>query len=93
MNESEARLILERELARYRGLSYAELLSLVGHIETCERASLSGATYQIEIEVFFDDKARRTIRVLGGIDDGGLRAFIPLTDDFTRAPDDTSIGE
>lgn len=33
------------------------------------------------------------IRVIGSIDDGGWRAFRPLSDDFIRAPDGTFVGE
>jgi len=42
----------------------------------------SGTAYQIEIQFFWDDKPGGTIRVAGSIDDGGIRAFVPLTDSF-----------
>jgi hypothetical protein len=33
------------------------------------------------------------VHVLGAIDDGGLRAFVPLCDDFIMAPDGSFVGE
>jgi hypothetical protein len=93
MNEIEANTILEQELSRYRRRSYSELLSLVDDIETFERASSSGVTYQIEMQVFFDDRSTSNLRVVGAIDDGGRRAFKPMTDDFIMAPDGTFVGE
>ena len=94
MNTVEAKSLLENELSRYRKRSYAELLSLLDQPETFERVSQSGTVYQIEIEVFFDDDSQRsTLRVSGTIDDGGLRAFSPLCDDFLIAPDGSFVGE
>jgi len=31
--------------------------------------------------------------MMGGIDDGGLRAFMPLCDDFIIAPNGRFVGE
>ena len=93
MNEEEAQAILERELAGYRSRSYSELLSLIGHCETVERPSPSGVTYQVEVQVFFDDESERSLRIAGAIDDGGRRAFKPLCDDFIMAPDGSFVGE
>lgn len=93
MNEIEARSILGQELSRYRQRSYSDLLSLVDRIETLEYASPSGVTYQIEMQVFFDDQSRGTLHIIGAIDDGRWRAFKPLCDDFIMAPDGSFVGE
>ncbi len=93
MNEIEAKSILGQELSRYRRHSYSELLSLVDRSETFERASPSGVTYQIEMQVFFDDQSQRTLRVIGAIDDGGWRALKPMCDDFIIARDGSFVGE
>lgn len=93
MNQEEARTILERELGRYRRSTYPELLPLVDSSETFERRSPSGVTYQVEVQVFFDDSSRRNLRVAGAIDDGGWRAFVPLCGDFIVAPDGSFVGE
>lgn len=46
----------------------------------------SGTDYQIEIEVMWDGKGGGDLRVLGSIDDGGVRAFCPLCDSFIVTP-------
>jgi len=43
-------------------------------------------TYQVEIDVFWDDKPGGAVRVLGMIDDGGWRAFMPMCEAFGKAP-------
>jgi hypothetical protein len=93
MDKSEARSVLSRHMARYRTRSYTELAAEIGRLDVCEGAGASGATYQIEIQVLWDDKQRQNLRVLGGIDDGGLRAFLPLCEDFVMAPDGTILGD
>jgi len=70
MNEREARTILTERVASYRKMSYQELASLIdAEPETGEITGPSGELYQIEIEVFWDDKPDGNIRVLGGIDE------------------------
>jgi hypothetical protein len=93
MNETEAKSILTEELSRYRARSYQELLSLIDRSETFEQVSPSGVTYQIEVQVFFDEEARQTLRVIGTIDDGGWRALSPLSNDFIMASDGSFVGE
>jgi hypothetical protein len=93
MNEAEARLILTQELSRYREKSYQELLALIDSCETVERISPPGTTYQIQMQVVFDDEPRKTLRVIGAIDDGGWRALLPLGDSFIMAPDGLFVGE
>jgi hypothetical protein len=50
-------------------------------------------TYSLEIQFFWDAKPDGAVRVIGSIDDGGWRAFRPLSDDFIRAPDGTFAGD
>ena len=82
MDKSEAQKILGEQLARFSSRSHSELAPLVEahHVEAYEVRGESGTTYQIEIQFFWDDRPGDTIRVMGGIDDGGIRAFVPLTD-------------
>jgi hypothetical protein len=49
-----------------------------------QKVGKSGAEYQIEIQVFWDDRINGDLRVIGSIDDGKLRAFFPLTLDFIK---------
>ena len=82
MDKSEAQKILCEQLALFGSRSHSELASLVEsqHVETSEIRSASGTAYQVEIQFFWDDQPGDTIRVAGSIDDGGFRAFVPLTD-------------
>ncbi len=71
MNEIEAKAILKQHLNRYRNLSYRELLALLDENEIIEYPSAFGVTYQIDVQVFWDDKSQGNIRVVCSIDDGG----------------------
>jgi hypothetical protein len=99
MDKAEAQLVLSQELSRYRNCSYEELRSLVEqsedswHSETFGRDLPSGAKYQIEVAVFFDNKEKRNLRVRGAIDNGGWRALSPLCDDFIMSPYGSFVGE
>ena len=75
-------------------IPYVDLASLVGgEPATGEVLGEEGDRYQFEIEVVWDDKPSRDIRVIGAIDDGGIRAYFPLTNAFIMAPDGSFIGE
>lgn len=94
MNNREAREILAAEIATFRPKSYAELQAFINaEPNCCEQIGRTGAEYQIEIQVYWDDKPGGDIRVSGGIDDGGWRAFLPLTDSFIKRSDNTFVGE
>lgn len=93
MDKSEARAVMAAQLDRYRAMSYAALRELIGETDAVEAAGPSGAAYQVEIQVMWDDQPDGDLRVHAGIDDGGWRAFSPLTDDFLMAPDGTLVGE
>ena len=36
--------------------------------------------------MFWDDQEGGNMRVLGAVDDGGWRAFVPLCEDFIKTP-------
>lgn len=93
MDRAEALDVLSHEMARYRKRSYEELVALVGQVDAYEVKAESGVAYQIEIQVFWDSKKGGDLRVIGGVDDGGWRAFAPLTDDFILTADGEFIGE
>lgn len=85
-------MLLSKKIDALRGLSYDELLPFrTPRVENLE--TLSGDRYQLEVEAFWDDKPKRTLRVTVSIDDGGWRSFFPLSDDFIIAPDGTFVGE
>lgn len=93
MNKEEAQQILAEHLSIYKRRSYSDLSHLLNKQETTEVTAPSGSWYQLEFEVFWDDKPNGNLRVIGSIDDGGLRAFFPLTDDFMITPEGKFIGE
>ena len=93
MDNAEAVAVLRSHLQAYRQRSYADLVALLGKPQVAELRGLSGATYQLEVVVQWDDRPGAVLRVLGSVDDGGRRVLKPLTDDFILAPDGTFIGE
>jgi hypothetical protein len=93
MDEAEAAALLEDKLREYRARPYAELEALIGTVETGELTGPTGVSYQFEIEAVWDALADGNIRVIGAIDDGGMRAFKPLGSDFIVAPDGSFVGE
>lgn len=80
MNEAEARAELGRVLNALEASGYASLRGRVGTNKVFEAKAESGAVYQLEVMIAWDHKPEGAIRVLGSIDDGGLRAFLPLTE-------------
>jgi hypothetical protein len=88
MDNDEAIRLLEQELAPFRGLSYAALVDKIQESPMAYERSVGGASYQIEIEVFCH-RPGETIYVIGSVDDGGWRAFSPLTRSFMKSPDET----
>jgi hypothetical protein len=93
MDKEKARAVLAEALRPYRAKSYAALRDLIGQVDVYQIANPDGSDFQIEIEAFWDDKPDGDIRVMGGVDDGGWRAFLPLIDDFIMAPDGSFVGE
>ena len=87
MDREEALGLLKAKLDEYLQMPYAELASTVGTNQVVEVGGPSGAEYQIEIQVLWDHKPNGDIRVMGAIDDGGLRAFMPLSSDLIVKPD------
>jgi hypothetical protein len=93
MDRAEAKALLLGESAKYRTKSYAELSTLVGHPDTYEVKGASGVVYQLERQAFWDDKPNDVLRVRLAIDDGGIRAYFPMIEDFLISPDGQFVGE
>ena len=93
MNNDEARTLLTRRLAEYRVLSYSELAALVDSETDHSEVLSGGVTYQLDVRVIWDGRSGGDVRVLGAVDDGGWRAFLPLTDSFIKAPDGSFVDE
>jgi hypothetical protein len=93
MDNREATALLRDHLAAYRRRSYHDLVALLDMPQVAELRGPSGATYQLEVMVHWDDRPGGALRVLGSVDNGGWRALKPLTDDFILAPNGTFVGE
>jgi len=95
MDNAEARTLLKAELEKLRAKSYGELVTLVGVQGTTEVKGPSGITYQLEVQAFWDDPKRpnQVLRIMGNIDDGGIRAYFPMSDSFLMAPDGAFVDE
>ena len=93
MDKKEAHQILAKHLQDFRGKSYADLKRLLTEQDTIEVTAPSGNSYQIEIQAVWDDRPDGNLRIIGNIDDGGLRALVPLSDDFIISPDGRFVGE
>jgi hypothetical protein len=91
MNKAEARSILSRELKAFASRSYDQLAALIGHPDVKNVVSESGVNYQIEFSVFSDSKPEEDLRIMGSIDDGGWRSFLPLTESLIMKPDGTLL--
>ena len=92
VDKAEAREILEAETWALGQLTYEQLRSTYKSPQAFVRRGSSGVTYQLEVQSFLDDTDTQNLRVLISIDDGGLRAFKPMTTDFIVAPGDAHAG-
>ena len=91
MNKAEAESILSRELRAFASRPYDKLVELISHPDVRNIVSESGVNYQIELNVFWDSQPKKDLRIMGSIDDGGWRAFLPLTESLIMKPDGTLI--
>lgn len=91
MNEQVAYALIDAELRRLQAMSYSELAASIGKIDTKEVVGEDGKTYQVEIQAFWDSKKGADVRLTVAIDDGGWRAFKPLTGNFIMRPDDSLV--
>ncbi len=94
MDKEEARSLLSARVEELRAAPYAALVErFLGESETVETPGRCGAAYQLQTRAFWDDRREGNLRVVVAIDDGGWRAFVPLTDGFIVAPDGSFVGE
>lgn len=89
----EAQPVLDQWLAKLRAVPYQELATRVDTVTTDEIARDRERSWQVEVEVLWDDKPDGNIRVMVSIDDGGLRDFVPLTGQFIKSPSGEFVGE
>jgi hypothetical protein len=92
MDKREASDLLRERLAVYRALPYETLAGRVGTADHATAVGPSGVEYQIEIQVLWDGRPGDAVLVLGAIDDGGVRAFLPVCDSFILGRDGKFVG-
>ncbi len=93
MDKVEASKVLEKELSHFRENSYKELCGLIDSDPSTKEVVVGAKTYQVSITTYWDDKPEDNIWVIGSIDDGGLSAIIPTSQDFIMAPSGEFIDE
>lgn len=86
MDTVAAGKVLNAWLAKLRAVPYKELAARVDSVTNDEVARDSERSWQVEVQVQWDDEPGGNIRVTASIDDGGLRAFVPMTDGFVKTP-------
>jgi hypothetical protein len=86
MDTVAAKKVLNAWLAKLRAVPYKELAARVDSVTNDEVARDSERSWQVEVQVLWDDEPNGNIRVTASIDDGGLRAFVPMTDGFVKTP-------
>src|SRR5271155_3820632 len=91
VNEQIAHALIDAELRRLQELSYSDLSALIGKVETKESVGEDDNTYQLEIQAFWDGKKGEDVHLIVAADDGGWRAFKPLTGDFIMRPDGSLV--
>ena len=93
MDRAHAASVLAKELDTFRAKTYTQLRELVGSSYAYDVPNPGGHPYQVEIQVSWDFKPGGAIRVLGGIDDGGWSAFVPIADDILVIPQTSPTGD
>jgi hypothetical protein len=72
MSIADAAALLEARLQKYRMSSYGQLLPFLNHPAFSEGIAPSGATFRMEISVFWEKYPHGNLRVFGLVD-----AFYP----------------
>jgi hypothetical protein len=92
MNNEIALSLLHAAMLEYRALSYDELARRVDADDHRDITGPDGRTYQLEVQVIREGRGPGPLHVFGSVDDGGWRAFKPLTVGFLMRPDGTRVG-
>lgn len=86
MNNEEALSLLKNFHDQLEVTGFDALSKRAGESDALEVAGASGKAYQIEYDILWDHKPNGAIRIIGSVDDGGLRAFAPLTESRLVTP-------
>ena len=90
MSDEEAKGVLGAEFLKLRATGYVGLVERLADKQvSSEMIGLSGTSYHVELQGFWDDDDHTELRIVASIDDGGLRSFLPFTESFTIDPTGT----
>jgi hypothetical protein len=92
MNNEIALSLLHAALAEYRALTYEELAQRAAADDHRDVTGPDGRTYQVEVQVIREGRGPGPLHVVGTVDDGGWRAFLPLHVGFMVRLDGTRTG-
>ena len=87
MDRTVATRLLQQELAKVRQRGYRRLLAERGDEVVTQVVGPDGEEYTMSVQLFWDKEEHGPLRVIVSIDDGGLRAIVPLTIDDIVYPD------
>ena len=74
-------------MLEHQAKPYSALAGTIGRVDVRSVRGSDGRVYQIEIEAEWDDQPGGAVRVVGAIDDGSFRDFLPISAEFIVAPD------
>jgi hypothetical protein len=81
------RALLDAAMLEHQAMNYETLAGLIGRVHTRSQRGSDGRDYDIEIEAEWDDQPGGAVRVVGAIDDGSFREFLPISAEFIVSPD------
>ena len=88
MNQKEAKEILDSIVSEYHKKSYEELAKLIdGDIGVFHVKGESGAEYEIEIDIFWDEENDKNIRFDAILDIGVISSIFPMRESFVKNPE------
>jgi hypothetical protein len=94
VDKGEARRIAVARIDELRKMTWEQLRQrYLKRSETHEVSGPSGTVYQVMSEAFWDGAKEGDLRVIVKVDDGGWRAFMPLSEGFILAPDGSFVDE
>jgi len=93
MKHTIARKLLKDELESLKTRPYSFFAQSVNRTTHKKIIGQDGTHYQIEIEVFWDNRRGGDIRVLGSVNDGQLQAAAHLKEDFIITPAGIFLGD
>jgi len=94
VDKSEARGIARAQVSALRQLTWEQLRDrYLSSPQTVEMSGESAVVYQVQTQAVWDSRVDGDLRVMVAVDDGGWRAFLPLSEDFIIAPDGSFVDE